>query len=156
MTKSTQKRGTKKRGKKRSPATATPGEEAGKVIPFGAKARFVREQPTDMPASAVIARALEAGIPLSENHVYATRKIMKEEAKVAAATGASDATRPSMPPSSEKSTPKPGKKNGSREAATPVGKAKAIEMLESWIFRVGWEDAKEVFERMEQEHYVNN
>jgi hypothetical protein len=149
MPKSTKKRGTKKRGTKRSPAT---GEEA-KIIPFGAKARFVREQPADMPASAVIARALEAGIPLSENHVYATRKTMKEEAKVAAATGASATTRPSTPAFSEK---KSGKKNGSPEAATPVGKAKAIEMLESWIFRVGWEDAKQVFERMEQEHFVKN
>lgn len=123
---------TKKRGKR----SKTPG------VPFGAKARFIREQPTDEPASVVIARAKEAGISLSENHVYATRQKMKFQTSESASE-----------PSVLRKTPS-AKLRGNGPPSS-VDKKKLIETLESSIFRLGWDEAKKVFERMEREHYVN-
>ena len=127
------------------------------IIPFGAKARFVREQPTDDPASVVIARAAEAGIPLSENHVYATRQKMKSEADAAAASGASgDASSQTLT-----STPTPSRKvskvgkNGSRATTPLVNKQKLVEQLETSIFCLGYYEALEVFQRMQRDHFMS-
>lgn len=125
-----------KRGAKS--AAAAKASKAGKVK-FGDKARFVRTQPVDLPASQVIALAAEQGIPLSENHVYNTRKMMRDEKDVE---------------QSPISGVTPSGKNGSSLASVVpgVGKAQWINTFKSAVFFLGHEESTKILEEMREHH----
>jgi hypothetical protein len=68
-----------------------------KSKPKQSKADFVRSQPSDMPASEVIAKAKAAGMSLNEDTVYKTRSLDKVRAKKKAGAkkrAASEGTKP--------------------------------------------------------------
>jgi hypothetical protein len=128
-----------KRGPKSAKSSKAKASKAGKVK-FGDKARFVKAQPVDMPASQVIALAAEQGIPLSENHVYNTRKLMREKDEQGTGDGIVQAPN--------------GKKDGASIAgAIPgIGKAQWINTFKSAVFFLGHEESVKVLEEMREHH----
>lgn len=80
-------------------------KKTSKSIP--SKADFIRSQPHDMPAKAVVAKAAEASMKLSEAHVHAVRSSDKARAKKK-----NKATKSSSATTKTSSTKKPAAKRG--------------------------------------------
>lgn len=171
MAKATQRRsGNKKKRAKRSgkaEGTSLPSSEASASSPsptegiaaaaestsegsaFGDKARWIRAQPIDERVSVLRARAREQGIELSENHIYAVRKTMKEAAKK---NGAPKPSAPLKAPSPVNSSVRD--LGVATPASAPTTQKQLVETLESTIFRLGYDASLEVFTRMKRDHYV--
>src|SRR5262245_30472926 len=105
----------------------TPGRKTG------TKSDFVRSQPADLPAKAVVEKAKAAGITLTEKHVYAIRADDRARAKKAAAgagRGAEAPRRRGRPPKG--AAPALRTTDASlRAAALEIGLARAIEVLKA-------------------------
>lgn len=143
------KRGSSKRGTKRTAKSAVASTEEGSTssqtlvsapeVKFGDKAKFVRAMPIKMSAPEVIARAAAQGISLSENHVYATRQKMKAEGAAPSAAPASAVTPKAAP---------------ADEGLSSEDRQKLRQTLAATIFRLGFEESQYVFQQMQRRHHI--
>lgn len=95
---------------------------------FGAKAEFVRAQPSSMSAKEVVEAAKKAGLVMTENHVYNVRSAAKKAEAEKAANGASKKNVASKKAATAKaaSTPKSGGLEAQlRSAIAELGLARA-------------------------------
>jgi len=100
---------------------------------FGAKADFIRDQPSNMSAKDIVDAAAKQGLRISVNHVYNLRAAAKKQP----GAGRSSAT---------------SSKSGRGRTATGVGAAApGLEaQLRSAIAQVGLRRAREIFDSVEK------
>jgi hypothetical protein len=126
------------KAKKTTPKNASKGSKPAR----GSKADFVREQPSDLSAKEVVAKAKEAGLTLTENHVYAVRAGARKKAK-----DRSKATpkKPAMATRPKAATPKKGPAPAPRIASGTTLKGQLRQILKE----MGMAEARKVIAEVE-------
>jgi hypothetical protein len=113
--------------------TSKKSSKKGPKAEFGAKAEFIRKYP-DLSASEVVAKAAEANLSLTSNHVYNTRALDKKSPgkgrSAAKTSGPAKKTKPRTQsrPSSGSSDTNSGSEAALRKAVAEIGlnRARAV------------------------------